>query len=139
MQVDLTPDYGIAAAMNQQLEVFDRDMFGDPQFSNRNNLTGDLLGIAGLDQLHRMDAFFWLNQQIAEQVSLYLIDLLGPNHGLEVHIQKAWPVVCNAMEERLSPIPIAMRSSVQCFTYAPRRIPVPGNWNFKRPTPTSAM
>jgi hypothetical protein len=50
-------------------------MFGDPQFSNRNNLTGDLLGFAGLDQLHRMDAFLWLNQQIAEQVSLYLIDL----------------------------------------------------------------
>ena len=95
MQVDLTPDDGIAAAMHQQLEVFDHDMFGDTQFSNRNNLIGDLLGIAGLDQLHRMDAFFWLNQQIAEQVSLYLIDLLGPNHGLEVHIQKAWPVVCS--------------------------------------------
>ena len=86
MQVGLTPDDGIAAAMHQQLEVFDRDMFGDPQFSNRNNLTGDLLGIAGLDQLYRMDAFFWLNQQIAEQVSLHLIDLSGPNHGLEVHI-----------------------------------------------------
>ena len=28
MQVDLTPDDGIAAAMHQQLEVFDRDMFG---------------------------------------------------------------------------------------------------------------
>ena len=37
MQVDLTPDDGIAAAMHQQLEVFDRDLFGDPQFSNRNN------------------------------------------------------------------------------------------------------
>ena len=95
MQVDLTPDDGIAAAMHQQLEVFDRDVFGDPQFSNRNNLTGDLLGIAGLDQLHRMEAFVWLNHQIAEQVSLYLIDLLGPDHGLEVHIQKAWPVVCS--------------------------------------------
>ena len=45
MQVDLTPDDGIAAAMHQQLEVFDRDMFGDPQFSNRNNLTGDLQGL----------------------------------------------------------------------------------------------
>jgi uncharacterized protein (TIGR02466 family) len=95
MQVHLTPDDGIAAAMHQQLEVFDCAMFGDTQFSNRNNLTGDLLGIAGLDQLHRMDAFFWLNQQIAEQVSLYLLDLLGPSHGLEVHIQKAWPVVCS--------------------------------------------
>ena len=39
MQVDLTPAEGIAAAMHQQLEVFDRDMFGDTQFSNRNNLT----------------------------------------------------------------------------------------------------
>ena len=29
MQVDLTPDDGIAAAMHQHLEVFDRDMFGD--------------------------------------------------------------------------------------------------------------
>jgi hypothetical protein len=27
MQVDSTPDDGIAAAMHQQLEVFDRDMF----------------------------------------------------------------------------------------------------------------
>ena len=78
MQVDLTPDDGIAAAMHQQLEVFDRDMLGNPQFSNHNKLTGDPLGIAGLDQLNRTDAFFWLNQQIAEQVSLYLIDLLGP-------------------------------------------------------------
>ena len=48
-----------------------------------------------MDQLHRIDAFFWLNQQIAEQMSLYLLDLLGPSHGLEVHIQKAWPVVCS--------------------------------------------
>ena len=95
MQVDLTPDDGIAAAMHHQLEVFDRDLFGDPQFSNRTNLTGDLLGVAGLDQVHRMDAFVWLNHQIAEQVSLYLIDLLGPDHGLDVHIQKAWPVVCS--------------------------------------------
>ena len=45
MQVDLTPDDGIAAAMLQQLEVFDRDLFADPQFSNRNNLTGDLWGL----------------------------------------------------------------------------------------------
>jgi uncharacterized protein (TIGR02466 family) len=110
MQVDLTPDDGIAAAMHQQLEVFDRDLFGDPQFSNRNNLTGDLLGIAGLDQLHRMEAFVWLNHQIAEQVSLYLIDLLGPDHGLEVHIQKAWPVVCSPDGGTIESTPIAMPS-----------------------------
>ena len=48
-------------------------------FSDRNNLTGDLLGHAGLDQLHRMDAFQWLNGQLAEQVSAYLRSLLGPD------------------------------------------------------------
>ena len=49
MEVDLTPDDGIAAAMHQQLEVVDCDVFGDPQFSIRNNFTADLLGIACLD------------------------------------------------------------------------------------------
>jgi uncharacterized protein (TIGR02466 family) len=111
MQVDLTPDDGIAAAMHQQLEVFDRDLFGDPQFSNRNNLTGDLLGIAGLDQLHRMEAFVWLNQQIAEQVSLYLIDLLGPDHMASRFTSKRHGRWCvPPIEERLSPTPIAMPS-----------------------------
>ena len=110
MQVDLTTDDGIAAAMDQQLEVFDRDVFGNPQFSNRNNLTGDFLGIVGLDQLHRMEAFVWLNHQIAEQVSLYLIDLLGPDHGLEVQIKWHGRWCIPPMEERLSPTPIAMPS-----------------------------
>ena len=50
------------------LEVFDRDVFGDPQFSNRNNLTGDLLGIAGLDSVASDGGFVSLNHQIAEQV-----------------------------------------------------------------------
>jgi len=95
MQVDLTPDDGIAEAMYQQLEIFDRIIFGDPQFSSRDNLTGDRLGISGLDQLHLMNEFSWLNQQIGEQVLLYLTDISGPDHGLEVHIQKAWPVVCS--------------------------------------------
>jgi uncharacterized protein (TIGR02466 family) len=110
MQVDLTPDDSIAAAMHQQLEVFDRDLFGDPQFSNSNNLTGDLLGIAGLDQLHRMEAFVWLNQQIAEQVSLYLIDLLGLDHGLGFTSKRHGRWCVPPMEERLSPTPIAMPS-----------------------------
>ena len=52
------------------------------------------MGHAGLDQLHRMDAFQWLNGQLAEHVSAYLRSLLGPDHGLMAHIQKAWPVVC---------------------------------------------
>ena len=41
-----------------------------------------------------MDAFQWLNGQLAEHVSAYLRSLLGPDHGLMAHIQKAWPVVC---------------------------------------------
>ena len=110
MQVDLTPDDGIAAAMHQQLEVFDCDLFGDPQFSNRNNLTGDLLGIAGLDQLHRMEVFVWPNQQIAEQVSLYLIDLLGPTMTSRFTSKRHGRWCVPPMEERLSPTPIAMTS-----------------------------
>ena len=31
---------------------------------------------------------------LAEHVSAYLRSLLGPDHGLMAHIQKAWPVVC---------------------------------------------
>ena len=47
-------------------------MYQHPEFSDRNNPTGDLLGYACLDQLHRMDAFQWLNEQLVEQVSAYL-------------------------------------------------------------------
>jgi uncharacterized protein (TIGR02466 family) len=95
LQVDLEPDAEIVEAMNAEIESFDHNVFLHPEFSDRNNLTGDLLGHAGLDQLHRMDAFQWLNQRLAEQTSLYLKELLGPEHGLEVHIQKAWPVICS--------------------------------------------
>ena len=94
LQVDLEPDKDAAAAMEAELEAFDRDVFSHPEFRMRNNLTGDLLGRAGLDQLHRTEAFQWLNQSLAIQVENYLVSLLGPDHGLEVHIQKAWPVVC---------------------------------------------
>ena len=41
-----------------------------------------------------MEAFQWLNQQLALGTATYLEELLGSDHGLEVHIQKAWPVVC---------------------------------------------
>jgi len=67
LQVDLEPDDATAAAMQQQLEQFDAQVYQHPEFSDRNNLTGDLLGHAGLDQLHRMDAFQWLNGQLAGQ------------------------------------------------------------------------
>lgn len=69
-------------------------MYQHPEFSDRNNLTGNLLGHAGLEQLHRMDAFQWLNGQLAEQLPIYLRSLLGLDHGLVAHIQKAWPLVC---------------------------------------------
>ena len=78
-QLDLQPDGAIAEAMESELEAFDREVYQHPQFSDRNNLTGDLLGHAGLDQLHRMDAFQWLNQQLAQCTSRYLEELLGPN------------------------------------------------------------
>ena len=77
LQVELEPDAATAAAMQQQLEQFDAQVYQHPEFSDRNNLTGDLLGHAGLDQLHRMDAFQWLNGQLAEHVSAYL-HAVGP-------------------------------------------------------------
>ena len=94
LQVDLEPDAETAAAMQQQLEQFDTQVYQHPEFRDRKNLTGDQLGHVGLDQLHRMNAFHWLNGQLSEQVSVYLNTLLGDNHGLVAHIQKAWPVVC---------------------------------------------
>ena len=55
LQVDLEPDAAIAAAMQQPLEQFDGQVYQHPEFSDRNNLTGDLLGHGGLDQLYRMN------------------------------------------------------------------------------------
>ena len=94
LHADLQPDSEIAAGMEAELACFDQEVFGQQQFNDRNNLTGDLLGSAGLDQLHRSPSFQWLNQQLSLHVSQYLELLLGPEHGLESHIQKAWPVVC---------------------------------------------
>ena len=84
LQVDLEPDAATAAAMQQQLEQFDAQVYQHPEFSDRNNLTGDLLSHAGLDQLHRMDAFQWLNRQLAEHVSAYL-------RSLSARITVLWP------------------------------------------------
>ena len=50
LHVDLTPEAGVAAAMEAQLVTFDREVFAHPEFSGRNNLTGNLLGRAGLDR-----------------------------------------------------------------------------------------
>ena len=52
LQVDLTPEAGVAAAMDAELVTFDREVFAHPEFSDRNNLTGDLLSRAGLEQLY---------------------------------------------------------------------------------------
>ena len=82
-----------ASAMERELASFDRGLFAHQDFSDRNNLTGDLLGHAGLDQLHRTDAFQWLNRQLAARSPITWTRssaLITP----EVHIQKAWPVVC---------------------------------------------
>ncbi|MAR06736.1 MAG: hypothetical protein CL862_06515 [Cyanobium sp. NAT70] len=95
LQVDLQPDQSTSAAMQAELEAFDRNVFNHPEFCDRNNLTGDLLGHAGLDQLHRLQAFEWLNHQLAWQTNCFLKELLGEEHALQVHIQKAWPVVCS--------------------------------------------
>ena len=43
LQVDLEPDAATAAAM-QQLEQFDAEIYQHLAFSDRNNLTCDLLG-----------------------------------------------------------------------------------------------
>mgnify|MGYP006257966789 CR=1 FL=1 len=57
LQADLTPPSDVALAMLQQLALFNQKVFSKPEFRDRNNLTGDLLGQAGLDQLHRLEAF----------------------------------------------------------------------------------
>ena len=61
------------------------EVFSHPEFRTRNNLTGDLLGRAGLDQLHRTEAFQWLNQALAIQEGHYLQSLMRTDHVLEVH------------------------------------------------------
>ena len=104
------------------------------EFSDRNNLTGDLLGHAGLDQLHRMDAFQWLNGQLAEHVSAYLRALLGLDHGLVALIQKAWPVECARNDGTVDPhSPRYSMSYDLAITTAPgkgreMRTPHPMDW-----------
>ena len=38
--MDLEPDAATAAAMQQQLEQFEPQVYQQPEFSDRNNLTG---------------------------------------------------------------------------------------------------
>ena len=138
LQADLTPTADVALAMDEQLALFDREVFSHPEFSDRDNLTGDLLGKAGLDQLHRLEAFQWLNQQLAVHVDAYLRELLGPNHALEVCNQKPWQVVCVGRAGRSSPTPIAMRSSVLCSMCEWSLITPVASWSFRRRPITSA-
>ena len=139
LQVDLTPTAEVSLAMEQQLALFDREGFSHPEFSDRNNLTGDLLGKAGLDQLHRLDAFQWLNQQLAIQVDAYLRELLGPNHAWRFISRKRglWSVPGKA--GRSNPIPTAMRSSVLCSTCERILTIQVASWSFRHRTITSAM
>lgn len=69
LHADLQPDPDTATGIEAELAFFNRDVFGQQQFSDRKNLTGDLLGQAGLDQLHRSPSFQWLNQQLSLYVS----------------------------------------------------------------------
>ena len=109
----------------------------NPEFSDRNNLTGDLLGHAGLDQLHRMDAFQWLNGQLAEHVSTYLHSLLGRITVLWP-IQRAWPVVCarNGGTVDLQP---PQRPVERGLLRVDGSVQRERSWNLRRPTITSAM
>ena len=86
-----------------------------------------------------MDAFQWLNGQLAEHVSAYLRSLLGPEHGLMAHIQKAWPVVCarNGGTVDLHSHRNAQLSAV-FYVLTDLRTRA-GSWNLRRPTITSAM
>ena len=137
LQVDLEPDAATAAAMQQQLEQFDAQVYQHPEFSDRNNLTGDLLGHAGLDQLHRMDAFQWLNGQLAEHVGLSPCAVgpgarsCGPHpEGLACGVRNGGTVDLHSHRN-------AQLSEVFYVSMDPAN--ESGSWNLRRPTITSAM
>ena len=102
LQVDLHPDGPTVAAMEAFFDQFESNVLVLEPYRDRDNLTGDVLAELGLDQLHRLDAFQWLNHQLAQHAFDWLNQLLGESHGLELHIQKAWPVVCPT-EGQLAP------------------------------------
>lgn len=82
--------------MQRQLEIFDRLAFQSDSNQDQKMLTGDKLGDIGLDQLHHSSSFEWLNHQLGIQVKILMNELFGSNAALDVHIQKAWPVICDA-------------------------------------------
>ena len=64
LQVDLTPEAGVAAAMDAELVTFDRELFAHPEFSDRNNLIR--LDITNADSKSEfIDAIRKLNYQIS--------------------------------------------------------------------------
>ena len=86
-----------------------------------------------------MDAFQWLNGQLAEHVSAYLRALLGPDDGLVAHIQKAWPVVC-ARNGGTVDLHSHRNAQLSAVFYVLRILRTrAGSWNLRRPTITSAM
>ena len=111
LQVDLTPTAAVSLAMEQQLALFDREVFSHPEFSDRNNLTGDLLGKAGLDQLHRLDAFQWLNQQLAVHVDAFLGNCSGPITPWRFISES---VACGSVPGRARSAPYAPQCAAQC-------------------------
>ena len=96
LQADLNPNESQARAMQRQLEIFDRLAYQSDSNKNQKMLTGDKLGEIGLDQLHHSSSFEWLNQQLALQVTILMNELFGNKAALDVHIQKGWPVICDA-------------------------------------------
>lgn len=96
VQVDLKPNESQASAMLRQLEIFDRLAYQPSSNQGQKMLTGDKLGEIGLDQLHHSSSFEWLNQQLGIQVKILMNELFGSSAELDIHIQKAWPVICDA-------------------------------------------
>ena len=96
LQVDLTPNEKQAGAMKRQLEIFDRLACQSGLNQDKKMLTGDKLGELGLDRLHHSNSFEWLNHQLGLQVRRLMDELFGIDAALDVHIQKAWPVICDA-------------------------------------------
>ena len=83
-----------------------------------------------------------MNQALAIQVGHYLQSLMGPDHGLEVHIQKAWPVVCAREGGTIEPH-THRNAQLSAVFYVRSEAGNAGNasanWSFRLRRPHSAM
>ena len=114
LQVDLEEDAATASGMVKQLQIFETEVFQHPEVSERCNLTGGLLGHAGLDQLHRLDAFQRLNGELAGGV-------------------------CEWRGARSNFTPIAMPSSAVCSTFGLMPTAKAEHWSFRLRMTVSVM